>query len=125
MLHEHLERDNATKKLLMVFLSYAQLAVGSGTKLLPLPYKGYAHMVQDIFVKKLWQCLHICKAQVHIPGLWIPGLQCNHDCYLMEVSKAAGFEDWDRLTLPKVIMELKVHTVSDIKTLNSTQIKPG
>ena len=40
MLRDHLERDDATKKLLKALLSYAQLEVGSGTKLLSLPYKG-------------------------------------------------------------------------------------
>ena len=41
MLRDHLERNDATKQLIMVSLSYAQLAVGSGTQLLSLPYHGY------------------------------------------------------------------------------------
>ena len=60
MLRYHLERDDATKQLIMASLSYAQLAVGSGTQLLSLPYRGYAHLVQDVFVKQLWQFLDSC-----------------------------------------------------------------
>ena len=37
MLHDHLEKDSPTKKLLMASLGYAQLAVGSGTQVLSLP----------------------------------------------------------------------------------------
>ena len=74
MLRDHLERDDATKQLIMTSLSYAHLEVVSGIQLLSLPYKGYTHLVQDVFVKQLWQFLDSRKAQVHIPGLWIPEL---------------------------------------------------
>ena len=83
----------------MVSLSYAQLAVGSGTQLLSLPYQGYAHLVQDVFVKQLWQFLDSCKAQVHIQGVWIPGLQCKYDRYLIDVARKAGISDRDQITL--------------------------
>ena len=113
------------KQLIMVSLSYAQLAVGSGTQLLSLPYQGYAHLVQDVFVKQLWQCMDSCKAQVHIPGVWIPGLQRKRDRYLMDVARESGFLDRDQITLREAITVLKIHTVSDITTLDDTQIKPG
>ena len=93
MFRDHLERDDATKQLIMASLSYAQLAVGSGTQLLSLPYRGYAHLVQDVFVKQLWQFLDSCKAQVHIPGVWIPSLQRKRDRYLMDVAREAGFSE--------------------------------
>ena len=99
MLRDHLERDDATKQLIMASISYAQLAVGSGTQLLSLPYRGYAHLVQDVFVKQLWQFLDSCKAQVNIPGVWIPGLQRKRDRYLMGVAREAGFSEKEQLTL--------------------------
>ena len=99
MLRDHLELDDATKQLIMASLSYAKLAVGSVTQLLSLPYHGYAHLVQDFFVKQLWQFLDSCKAQVHIPGVWIPGLQRKRDRYLMDVDREAGFSDKEQITL--------------------------
>ena len=99
MLRDHLERDDVTKQLIIASLSYAQLAVGSGTQLLSLPYHGYTPLVQDVFVKQLWQFLDSCKAQVHIPGVWIPGLQRKRDQYLMDVAREAGFSDRDQIIL--------------------------
>ena len=54
MLPDHLERDDATKQLLMELLRYAQLSVVSGTQIISLPCKGDSHLVQDVFVKQLW-----------------------------------------------------------------------
>ena len=125
VLRYHLERDDATTQQIRVSLSYAQLAVGSGTQLLSLPYHGYAHLVHAFFVKQLWQLLDSCKAQVHIPGVWIPGLQRKRDRYLMDVAREAGFSEKEQITLREAITVLKVHTVSDITTLDGTQIKPG
>ena len=45
MLMDHLERDDATKKLFWASLGYAQLAVGSGRQLLSLTYNGYSYLV--------------------------------------------------------------------------------
>ena len=88
-------------------------------------YQGYAHLVQDVFVKQLWQFLASCKAQVHIPGVWIPGLQRKRNRYLMDVAREAGFSDSDQIIFCEAITVLKFHTVSNIKTLDGTQIKPG
>ena len=99
MLRGYFEHDYSMKKLLMSSLSYAQLAFRSDTQLLCLPYRGYEHLVQDLFVKQLWKFLDSCKAQVHIPGLWIPSLQRKHDCYLMDVARASGLSDWDQILL--------------------------
>ena len=125
MLRDHLERDDAKKQLIMASLSYAQLAVGSGTQLLSLPYRGYAHLVQDVFVNQLWKVLDSCKTQVNIPGLWIPGFQRKSDRYLMDVAREAGFSDRDQVILREASTVLKIHTVSDITTLDGKEIKPG
>ena len=86
MLCDHLEQDDPTKKLLMASLGYTQLAVDIGTPVLSLPYKGYSHLVQDVFVKHVWQFLDSCKARVHIPGLWILSLQRKKDRFLMDIA---------------------------------------
>jgi hypothetical protein len=125
LLRDHLERDDATKQLLMVSLSYAQLDVGSGTQLLPLPYKGYAHLVHDVFVKQLWQFLDSCKAHVNISGLWIPGLQRKKDRYLMDVARESRFSDRDQVILQEASTVLNIHTVSDIIPHDVKQIKPA
>ena len=125
MLRDHLEKDDPTKKLLMASLGYSQLAVVSCTQVLSFPYKGYSHIVQDVFVKQLWQCLDSCKAQVNIPGLWIPILQRKKDRYLMDVAREAGFSNWDQVILREANTVLKIHIVSDITTLDGKEIKPG
>jgi hypothetical protein len=125
LLRDHLERDDATKQLLMASLSYSQLAVGSGTQLLPLPYRGYAHLVQDVYVKQLWQFSDSCNAQVHIPGLWIPGLQRKKDRYLIDVAREAGLSDRDQVILRETSTVLKIHTGNDITTLDGKEVKPG
>ena len=43
----------------------------------------------------------------------------------MDVAREAGLLDRDQIILQEAITVLKVHTVSDIKTLDGTQIKPG
>ena len=91
MLRNHLEQDDPTKKILMASLGYSQLAVGSGTQVLSLLYKGYSHLVQDVFVKQVWHFLDSCKAKVYIPGLWIPSLQRNKDRFLMDIARDDGF----------------------------------
>ena len=42
MLRDHLERENSTKQLLMVSLSYSKLALGGRNQLLSLTNRGYA-----------------------------------------------------------------------------------
>ena len=56
--------------------------------------------------------------------MWIPGLQRKRNRYLMDVAREAGFSDRDQITFWEAITVLKVHTVSDITTLDGTQIKP-
>ena len=43
----------------------------------------------------------------------------------MDVAREARFSERDQITLREAITVLKVHTVSDITTLDGTQIKPG
>ena len=43
----------------------------------------------------------------------------------MDVARKAGFSDRDQITLHEAITVLKVHTVSDTTTLDSTHIKMG
>ena len=43
----------------------------------------------------------------------------------MEVAREAGFADQEKVILQKAITVLKIHNVSDIKTLDGKQIKPG
>ena len=62
---------------------------------------------------------------MHIPDVWILGLQRKRDRYLMDVAREAGFSDRDQSTLREAITVLKVRTGSDITTLDGTQIKPG
>ena len=62
---------------------------------------------------------------MNIPGLWIPGLQLKRDRYLMEVTREAGCSDRDQVILREASTVLKIHTVSDITTLDGKKIKPG
>ena len=43
----------------------------------------------------------------------------------MDVAREVGFSDRDQITLREEITVLKVHTFSDITTLDGTQINPG
>ena len=94
-------------------------------QLLSLPYTGYSYLVPECWVKKLWHFLETCKATVHIPGLWIPMIQRKGDRYLMDVARAAGFSVGDQIILREAATILKVHTISNITTLDSITIKKG
>ena len=43
----------------------------------------------------------------------------------MDVARESGFSERDQITLREAITVLKVHSVSDITTLDGTQIKKG
>ena len=43
----------------------------------------------------------------------------------MDVAREAGFSKKEQIILREAITVLKVHSVSDITTLDGTQIKPG
>jgi hypothetical protein len=45
--------------------------------------------------------------------------------WMSPVAREAGFSDKEKITLREAITVLKVHTVSNITTLDGTQIKPG
>ena len=51
-------------------------------------------------------------------------LQWKRDRYPMEVAREAKFSDREQIILRNAIMVLNVHIVSDITTLDGTQIKP-
>ena len=97
----------------------------AGKQLITLPYKGYAHLVQECRAEKLWHFLNECKAKVDIPGKWILQLQRKGDRYLMEVAPAVGFSNQDQIPLREAATILQVHKVSDIVTLNGIKINKG
>ena len=43
----------------------------------------------------------------------------------MEVAREARFSDWGQVVLREASTVLKIHTDSDIKTLDGKHIKPG
>ena len=43
----------------------------------------------------------------------------------MDIAREVGFSDRGKITLREAITVLKVHTVSDITTLDGTQVKSG
>ena len=52
-------------------------------------------------------------------------IQCKGDRYLMDVARAAGFSVGDQIILREAATILKVHTISNITTLDSITIKKG
>ena len=72
MLLDHLEREDATSKILRISLGHAQLAIGSRIVLFQLQYKEHEHLIPETWIKNLWEITSTCRAIITIPNLWIP-----------------------------------------------------
>ena len=125
MLLDHLERDDATSKLIRISLGHAQMEVGSGTDLFQLWNKNHTHLIPDTWIKQLWKFTSTCKATITIPSLWIPSLQRLYDRYLMDIGREAGFSRADQVHLRQAAIVLNVHTLGDIVTVDGIRIKEG
>ena len=123
MLLEHLEREDATSKLLRISLGHEQLAIGSGTALFQLRYKEHEHLIPETWIKQLWKFTSTCRATITIPSLWIPKLQRLDDRYLMDVGREAGFSKAEQVHLRGAAIVLHAHTLSDIVTVDGNRIK--
>ena len=69
MLLDHLEREHATSKLLIIALVHAKLVIGSGTALFQLRYKEHEHLIPETWIKNLWKFTSTCRAIITIPSL--------------------------------------------------------
>ena len=85
MLLDHLERDDATSKLLKISMGHAQIAIGSGTALFQLRYKEHEYLLPETWIKNLWEFTSTCRSTITIPNIWIPQLQRLGDRYVMDV----------------------------------------
>ena len=99
MLLDHLERDDATSKLLRISMGHAQIAIGSGTALFQLRYKEHEHLLPETWIKNLWEFTATCRATITIPNIWIPQLQRLGDRYVMDVGREAGFSKAEQVHL--------------------------
>ena len=125
MLLDHLERDDATSKLLRISMGHAQIAIGSGIALFQLRYKEHEHLLPETWIKNLWEFTATCRATITIPNIWIPQLQRLGDRYLMDVGREAGFSKSEQVHLREAAIVLQAHTLSDIVTVDGTRIKEG
>ena len=125
MLLDHLEPEDATKKLLRIAMGHAQLAIGIGTALFQLRYKEHKHLIPETWIKNLWEFTSTCRATITIPNMWIPQLQRLGDRYLMDVGREAGLSKAEQVHLREAAIVLQVHTLSDIVTVDGTRIKEG
>ena len=62
---------------------------------------------------------------MHIPGLWIPSLQRKKYRFIMNIACDDGFSVQDQLFLWEALNTFQVLTVSNITTMDESQIKNG
>jgi len=114
--------SDKTSKLLLISLSYLQLAVGSSVNVLALPPHKYVQWVDHCWLLSFWMFLHKLKLQVSATSQWLPPLLRNHDKNLMDYFIGLGYSPAILGTLNRCRLYLQIVTLSDIVSADGSCI---
>jgi hypothetical protein len=118
----HGRSKDKTSKLLLISLSYLQLAVGSSVNVFHLSPKNYGRWVDSCWLVSFWTFITKLKLQVSVADQWIPSLTRAHDKNLMDYFVGLGYSPAILGTLNRCRLYLQIITLSDIVSADGSCI---
>ena len=110
---------DATGKLLLTSLRYAQLEIGISKPFLSTNFYDYSNIITPTWITNLWQYLTECHSNIHEFKPWIYSPPRTHNFFLMDVIYRNNLPDTHKEIFNRVRLNLRLLTASEIVVANS------
>ena len=120
----HIRRKDEVGCQLEVSIALTQLELGVGVSFMELPHSESGNLVTPSWVVHLWKsCSRVGVEMRSARGVhWVPPLQTQRDCYIMEVVKAS-FSRKNCIKINYCRRFLKVLSLSDLMLHDGSRIR--
>jgi hypothetical protein len=119
----HLQAQDKTGHLILLSMSYLQILTGSRTSFLHLPYSKYSKWIESSWLTSIWCCVSRVKFTLIVKNAWMP-LQRTNDLILMDYFVHLNYKPKELKSLNRCRIYLQVIFLSDIASVDSTEIAP-